>query len=166
MGGRGGGLLVFNAALVLALVDRNGLVDEGNKDCGAADSGDCIFDVGLQSLVKQKTFCTVVKIQGGREGLEVDSVSCCRFGLTKLGELGFRDCLEIAVQVEVAEGNLEGWVIVAKGVVRLFGDVASPVKSWSAKQGDDKKNFLFVGRVGIGTHGESESTLSHEVAEF
>ena len=57
-----GGPFLFETTLVLALIDRDGLVNEGGKGRGAADSGDSIFDFRLQLVIKQETFRAVVEI--------------------------------------------------------------------------------------------------------
>ena len=51
-------------------------------------------------------------------------------------------------------------------MVRLFGNIASPGESRTAKERDDKEDFLFIRNVGVGAHVKRESALSHEVTEF
>ena len=151
---------------MLALIDRDGLVNEGGESRGSTDSSDSVFDFGLQFVVKQETFRAVVKVQRIREGLKIDCVGSGGFGLAKLREFGFGGRTEIAIHVEIAEGLFESRVVVTKGMIVLFWDFTSPGEGGTAEKGDDEENLLFIGTVGVRTHDECECAMGNEIAEI
>ena len=151
---------------MFTLINTDGLVDESSESGGSTDCSEVIFYIRFQSVIKEQALRVVVEVERGDGGLEFNSISCSGFGLTEARQFIFAGGLEIAIKVQIAESFLERRVIVAKGMIRLFGDIASPREGSTAKESDDKKDFVFILDIGVGAHVEREGALSHEVPEF
>ena len=53
--------LIFQFRLVFSLINTDHLIKKKLEGLGSSNVSDNIFDTGLEILVKQETFCIVVK---------------------------------------------------------------------------------------------------------
>jgi hypothetical protein len=81
-------------------------------------------------------------------------------------EFIFAKIFETAIEVDIVEGGLEDFIIVAMWVLSVSGDFTSPVERAIAQTTDYKEYLAFIGGVGARTQFEGKGALCHEVAIF
>ena len=153
---------LFHTALVLALVDRNNLINQCFKFLRLANCCEGVFDRVLEADIEENAFCIIVKLQGGDGLLEFNRVRSGGLGLLQTGQSVAGLVAEIAIEVQDVKGFLEGVIILPKRVGFSVENVSSPATGIPSKERNDEQDLRFTGFEGFGVDGKVELTLGHE----